>query len=560
MRPRTVCLLLLFALASTLAYAQLPQFRHIVIIVQENRTPDNLFGSGPSLSHCGTEDPFEAGVDIVGGGYGTPPGGSRQEICSFPVAMNAGFDPDHFYDDINNNGYGWLHQYDSGNMDGFCEIYTNGQCLQYSYVQRPDVQPYFDIATNYGFANYMFQTNEGPSFPAHQMLFSGTSAPTNPNDPSGYGVDFVAENPINQNGGNHDGGCADDPAQRNIDDEPSWVFPTGVEFTATQMMNLHLPFGLECYPHDSLVTAVNGTGITNKATWHYYTPTDGSIWTAPAAIPEACYGQNSGYPLGNACRNYTEYSSHVIIPGTMSGQGAPIFGDIADCNLPQITWVIPDQAWSDHPGQPTGPAMGPSWVGDIIDAVGGSPCTDTVNGSQVSYWDDTAIFVVWDDWGGFYDHVSPATTTGIGVYRSTEQGTCPISIAPNGWGCGNVYGFRVPLLVVSAYTNPGYVSGMCTGTCPNSVFPYVHDFGSILAFTEYNFGMGSIDNTGDKGYADRNAPDNSLTNIPLQEFFSVANKRTFTYINTPYPSSTFTNYYQQHPNYQPTGPDGGPDD
>ncbi len=74
-------------------------------------------------------------------------------------------------------------------MDGFCQIVESGQCVQYSYVQKSDVQPYFDIATAYGFANYMFQTNEGPSFPAHQFLFTGTSAPTAPPN-----LDFVAEN------------------------------------------------------------------------------------------------------------------------------------------------------------------------------------------------------------------------------------------------------------------------------------------------------------------------------------------------------------------------------
>jgi phospholipase C len=48
---------------------------------------------------------------------------------------------------------------------------------EYTYVQSSDVVPYFQIPQQYGYANYMFQTNQGPSFPAHQFLFSGTSAP-----------------------------------------------------------------------------------------------------------------------------------------------------------------------------------------------------------------------------------------------------------------------------------------------------------------------------------------------------------------------------------------------
>jgi hypothetical protein len=89
-------------------------------------------------------------------------------------------DPDHSH-------YGFTNMLDLVHgvpkMDGACVNYNgcnpNGlQCHPYTPVQASDVQPYFAIAENYGFANYMFQTNEGPSFPAHQFIFSGTSGPT----------------------------------------------------------------------------------------------------------------------------------------------------------------------------------------------------------------------------------------------------------------------------------------------------------------------------------------------------------------------------------------------
>jgi len=60
--------LLIFAAA--LALAQNGPFKHIIIIVQENRTPDNLFGAGHGIGICNTPNPFEPGVDIVDGGYG----------------------------------------------------------------------------------------------------------------------------------------------------------------------------------------------------------------------------------------------------------------------------------------------------------------------------------------------------------------------------------------------------------------------------------------------------------------------------------------------------------
>jgi hypothetical protein len=219
--------------------------------------------------------------------------------------------------------------------------------------------------------------------------------------------------------------------------------------------------------------------------------------------------------------------------------------------------VIPDQVWSDHPSfdKTVSPPYGPSWVGNIINAIGSS-WTDS-NG-KCDYWgnnsnDTTAIFVVWDDWGGFFDHVAPP----VALEQNPLQGFTNCDPGSQ-WGCGYVYGFRVPLLVVSEYTQAAYVSGACGSSgCTNNTFPFQHDFGSILAFTEYNFGMSFID-LPDKGYADYNAPDWGPTrgHIPLADFFSLGNQRSFTTItNLPYAPNFFETYYQKTGN-PPTGPDG----
>jgi len=203
-------------------------------------------------------------------------------------------------------------------------------------------------------------------------------------------------------------------------------------------------------------------------------------------------------------------------------------------------------------------------VGDIVDAVGGgmakSSCNFTGSGK---YWtqEPTAIFILWDDWGGWFDHVPPPA-----VYTGTAT-TCPTNVQQNGWGCGYVYGFRVPLLVVSPYTGTptqngytGYVSGACGGTgqptCPNKVFPFVHDFGSILAFTENNFNMPFVDGA-DKGYADFNAPDwgQQRNNIPLSDFFRLSTGRSFVPITTLQPYWYFQGHSEYDPNWVPTGPD-----
>jgi phospholipase C len=521
---------LLFVLGAALAPAQtipVGTFKHIIIVVQENRTPDNLFGATPvgHISGCSAENGFEPGVDIVDGG--TPSGMQLQ--CSIPLPMNDGsLNPQHGYK------LGWLPQYDNGNMDGFCQIKNSaGQCLQYSYVQKSDVQPYFDIATSYGFANYFFQTNEGPSFPAHQFLFTGTSAPVAP--PNNTYLNFVAEN-----GGNKlaPSGCDDNSSKA------QWVDPTGTEG----------PGPFECYTHDSLVTNASGD---KGVSWRYYTPALGVIWDAPEAIPEVCYGQNNLNHQFQPC-TASEFTSHVVLPNKNGYDGAPILDDIASCSLQQISWVIPDEIWSDHPSFDTHvPPLGPSWVANIVNAVGNSW---TNSNGKCDYWgypahagttpEPTLILVVWDDWGGWFDHVKPPEA----LRQNAGAGFTNCPDPTKQWGCGNVYGFRVPFLVVSEYTKAGYVSGALPS--PGKVPPYEHDFGSILAFTEYNFGMPNIDQSGDKGYADLNALDSANGNIPLSDFFSLSNQRTFTSIPVVYQPDFYEDYYVNNTTYSPTGPDG----
>jgi hypothetical protein len=262
-------------------------------------------------------------------------------------------------------------------------------------------------------------------------------------------------------------------------------------------------------------------------------------------VPDA---QDSG---GGAACSGPEYTDHVHIADKNGYSHAPIFDDLYGCNLPAISWVVPDQKWSDHPYDPGNSqssfSLGPYWVGDIINGVG------TACGGK--YWsgsEPTAIFVVWDDWGGWFDHIKPWA-----YYRGTSS-SCT-GFAPNNWGCGYVAGFRVPLMVVSAYTGTpgqngvtGYVSGACNAsTCPNfgtqtNPTLYTHDFGSILAFTEWNFKMPFIDGPPDNGYADYNAPDWGPSgppggNVPLLDFFQLTQPRTFVPVPTaPWPYNCFT--------------------
>ena len=102
-------------------------------------------------------------------------------------------------------------------------------------------------------------------------------------------------------------------------------------------------------------------------------------------------------------------------------QGADkYFTAAAHGTLPAVSWMVPSQTASEHP--PALVSAGQQWVTQIVNAAMESPD-----------WNSTAVFVVWDDWGGFYDHVRPP-----GVDR-------------------NGYGLRVPGLVISPYARTGMI-------------------------------------------------------------------------------------------------------
>ena len=185
---------------------------------------------------------------------------------------------------------------------------------------------------------------------------------------------------------------------------------------------------------------------------------------------------------------------------------------------------------------------GPDYVANIVNGIGWSTCTDTVASQQVPYWKDSVIFIVWDDWGGWFDHVPPFEFGG----------------QSNGWGASYTYGFRVPFLVVSAYTPAGYVSGALP--TPGMDAKHTHDFGSILAFIEYNFGL-KIGSIGGSSYpfADNWAPEVQAGFVPLGDFLPISYKNPRLFQGIPvdplHGQSYFQNYFTvTNPNETPDGP------
>jgi phospholipase C len=447
---------------TSLANAQVSNFQHVIVIVQENRTPDNLFqglcvapfGSANSCSPT----PSASQYNIQTNNW-LDKKSSTGVIQPADVALANKYDLSHAH-----SAFVAMCDADPSTgackMDGAAGIPCSGRCAlnpQFRFVPNAAgiLNPYLFLATQYGWANYMFQTNQGPSFPAHQFLFGGTSAPSAADDAAGI---FASEN---MSGTSKTAGC---------------TAPAG---TTVELIN---PNGGEnqkvypCFEHRTMADI-----LPPGFSWRYYAPSAGSIWTAPNAIQHIC--ESSG--PGGQCTGQ-EWSNNVDL------KPADVLNDIANCNLRNISWVIPTGANSDHARVNDG--GGPSWVASIVNAIGTSTACDANTG----YWKNTAVFITWDDWGGWYDHEPPTILT-----------------QPEG---DYQYGFRVPLIAVSAYTPQGYINNVR------------HDFGSILRFIESNFGIPQ----GDLTFADARAK------TDLTGFFSLASPpRSFQPISAPKDASFF---------------------
>ena len=428
----------------SIAALALSSFAHIVVIVQENRTPDNLFYALCATQPCSTTDPAQ--YDILTSGWldATATGGKRNP---HKVPLGIPYDLTHahsaFVTDYANgamNGFG-----NNGCFTGLCPSHAS-----YGYVDNSTgvLNPYLTLVEQYGWSNFFFQTNQGPSFPSHQDLFGATSAPTAQDDALG---NFAAENPIVMGLGGS--GCNAFPGS-NV----QIIDANGNEAKG----NTRFP----CFTHATLADLLEPLGIS----WKYYAVGQNSIWVAPAAISTICNVQH--YSCGGQ-----EWVAHN------DPMPPDVLADATNCKLPGLVEVTPSGINSDHAGTKTATG-GPSWVASIVNAIGQSRCVDP-NG--LTYWQDTAIIITWDDWGGWYDHEPPA-----------------ILQYPQG---GYQLGFRVPFIFVSAYTPAGYIDNTRA------------DFGSIIRFIEGNFGI----QEGALGFAD------SRSAYDLSNFYHLQMRaRTFT--------------------------------
>ena len=434
-------------------------------MVQENRSFNNLFMSfpGADTSTTGACKPYK------------PPG--HKEICTDgqPISMRpitletcgnlcvgfSGVDIEHshrtFEVEFDGPGPGLL-----GKMDGFDTINKgttgqNGPALfyPYAYVVRREVRPYWDMASQYALADHMFSTATTDSFVAHQQIIAGTTRL------------------------NSDESLTDTPSSEpwGCDAPPGTV--TGVIHMSGKVDDFGGPF--PCLTqYKTMADVLDGANVS----WKFYVAnasnnSSGAIWNGFDAIKSVRYGADW---------------KKVSMPNTN------VFHDIKQRKLPQVSWIIPVLADSDHPASASN--TGPSWVSSVVNAVGKS-----------SYWKSTAIVILWDDWGGYYDNVPPPQLD----YTSL--------------------GMRVPMIVISPYARQHYVSKT------------QYEFGSVLKFIEQNFGTASLGSTDVRA--------NSIGDI----FDFNQSVTRFMPIAAPYPASYFLQHREASPSIgQIIKADGGPPD
>ncbi len=390
------------------------KIEHVIFIVQENRSFDNLFQGYPGA------DTVSKGKNSLG-----------ETIRLKPVSLTKWYEIDHSAQAMFAacNGTGKLPGTDCA-MDGFDKEKSifGPPNPEYVYVPHRESKPYFDMAREWVLADRMFQSQIDESYAAHQYIIAAQAA---------WSVNLPT----------HEWGCG------NGKDD--------LVATITKTRDPDGPRIKPCYDYTTLGDELD----KSKLSWRFYASWygsrasgDGAQWSSYQAVRHIRYGPDW---------------KNVVSPNWK------FITDVRAGELANFTWIMPVCHDSDHVNCAGG--YGPSWVTAVVNTVGKSP-----------FWNSTAIFVTWDDWGGLYDHVAPPYLDRDGL------------------------GFRVPLLVISPYAKHGVVSHKQFETA------------SVLRFAEDLWGLNQM------AAADRRATS------PAKDCFDFTQRpRPFVKIDAPHPPRFF---------------------
>jgi phospholipase C len=349
--------------------------KHVVFVIKENRTFDQLFGRYPGAN----------GVTV-----GNDQGSQRpltRALDKLPADIN------HCYECA-------LRAWDHGKMDGFATISEPADRWAYTQYEPDQIPNLWRWAERFVLGDNFFASAQGPSFPNHLFTIAATSAGTH-------------ENPVQDK---------------------------KVLYQRHRATGLFKAWGCDSV-ESAYVRVTSSEGVTEKVPPCFDLETEGDL-LSKAGIPWAYYSATQ-YQNGYLWSAYDAVRHVRQNPDVWQKHIFPVDGlvrDVRDGLLPPVTWVTPRFPLSDHPEYSM--CWGENWTTRIVNTIMRSPM-----------WKDTAIFVTWDDYGGFYDHVPPPQVDGFG------------------------FGIRVPLLVISPYAKEGYVDHT------------LGEFSSILRFIEDNWGL-----------------------------------------------------------------------
>jgi len=367
------------------------KIKHIVLIIQENRSFDNIFGG---LDNNGKPLPGADTASNPTDGQHVPHDhlGNVIPLQSLHMGVPSCYNPQHDH-------LAQVQDIDGGKMDGFdIGVPAPIQCPSalpspaptdwvYQTIQYSDVAPYWQMAEQYVIADHHFEQIATDSFAEHLILASGTNGGVghNPAQPDpGWGCD--------DNDGNGPG-------------VPRYLAADAVKlFDPTNPSGNGILGPMPCFNWPTFADVLSQHGNS----WLYYAPSFerkggdfGYQWSTLDAFAQDRFG-----PAWN----------NVISPNYQ------FITDVGNGMLSEFTYIVPLLAESDHPR--SGTNNGPAYVADLVNAVGES-----------QFWPSTAIFLIWDDFGGMYDHIPPPTTeSGLG------------------------YGLRTGMIVISPWVKQrGYV-------------------------------------------------------------------------------------------------------
>ena len=351
--------------------------------------------------------------------FGAFPGadGASSGITSAGLVVPFNRAPDQTPDDVDHTWWAVLNAMNGGALDRFDLIAggnKNGYMLSYSQMTQADIPNYFAYAQHFVLADRMFSSEHGPSFPNHLYIVAGQPAGT---------ID-IPSSPLHQLG-TQGWGC---------DDDPSVIVPVMDE-------EGDITNEFPCFDIPTIADSLEAKGLS----WKFYAPSPGE----------------KGYVFSvfNAIRhirNTNLWSEHVI-------PASQFVTDALNGQLPDVSWIVSGPE-SEHP--PNSTCVGENWTVAQINAV-----------MQGPNWNSTAIFLTWDDFGGFYDHVPPPNTDEFG------------------------FGPRVPLVIISPYAKPGFISHT------------QYEFASVLKFIEERFSLAPL--TARDGAANDTTDSFDFTQAPL---------------------------------------------